>query len=222
MAEVSVDVCFFDFDGTLGDTFNGICSTWKKVIADAGVSCPDFDKIFRVGPPAEMMAELLFPEMSMECRAELAKKYKATYDNSEFFGEVPYPWSREILDFCRDSGRKLYVVTYKRYKSTLKLIERYGFSEYFSGVFCTDVFPGQFISKIELLKLAVRVSGVPAERAVMIGDTEMDILAGHEAGTRTLAVSWGYASKEILAKASPEFTVADKAEFINVFRQKFC
>lgn len=221
MSEIPIDACFFDFDGTLGDTFNGISSTWKQVIADAGLECPEFDKTFRVGPPAEKMAELLFPQMPPEKLAALAKNYKSAYDSSEFWGEKPYPWSREILEFCRDSGKKIYVVTYKRFQSTLKLVERYGFSEYFSGVFCTDIFPGQFISKIELLKLAVRVSGVPAERSLMVGDTELDILAGHEAGTHTLAVTWGYAPAELLNRANPEFTATDKETFLKIFQQKF-
>lgn len=220
--KMPVDVCFFDFDGTLGDTRNGICNAWKQTIAEIGVECPDFDRIFRVGPPVDIMAKLLFPEASEALHAELCRRYKSCYDNSEMLDEKPYPWSREILDFCRDSGRKIYVVTYKRLKPTLKLIERYGFREYFSGVFCTDVFPGQFISKVDLLKLAVRVSGVPAERGLMIGDTEMDIIAGHETGTHTLAVSWGYGPLEILQKAEPEFMVADKAGFIDFFQHNLC
>ena len=62
--KMPVDVCFFDFDGTLGDTRNGICNAWKQTIAELGVECPDFDRLFRVGPPVDMMAKLLFPEAS--------------------------------------------------------------------------------------------------------------------------------------------------------------
>ena len=211
----------FDFDGTLGDTYNGIRATWQQVIAERGLFCPDFDKKLRVGPPAEKSAGMMFPEMSAEEQMDLAKAYKICYDSSEFWGEKPYPWSRDILELCRKSGKKIYVVTYKRFKSTLKLIERYGFAEYFSGVFCADVIPGQTMPKKELLKLAVQVSGVPAERGVMIGDTELDILAGHEAGVHTVAVSWGYAGMDILKKASPEFIASNYDEFISVFRH-FC
>ena len=221
MTKYPVDACFFDFDGTLGDTFNGIRAAWLQVIAERGLSCPEFDKKLRVGPPAEKTAEVLFPEMSAEEQQELARTYKICYDSSELPDEKPYPWSRDILELCRNSGKKIYVVTYKRFKSTLKLIDRYGFSEYFSGVFCTDVIPGQTMPKKDLLKLAVQVSGVPAERGVMIGDTELDILAGHEAGVHTIAVSWGYAGLDILKKASPEFIASDRDEFINIFKQ-FC
>lgn len=221
MAEFPIDVCFFDFDGTLGDTYNGIRATWQQVIAERGLFCPDFDKKLRVGPPAEKSAGMMFPEMSAEEQMDLAKAYKICYDSSEFWGEKPYPWSRDILELCRKSGKKIYVVTYKRFKSTLKLIERYGFAEYFSGVFCADVIPGQTMPKKELLKLAVQVSGVPAECGVMIGDTELDILAGHEAGVHTIAVSWGYAGMDILKKASPEFIASNYDEFISIFKH-FC
>lgn len=221
MAEFPIDACFFDFDGTLGDTYNGIRSSWQQVLSERGLSCPDFDKRFRVGPPAEKMAGILFPEMSAGELMDLATAYKQCYDSSELLEEKPYPWSRDILELCRASGKKIYVVTYKRFKSTLKLIERYGFSEYFSGVFCTDVIPGQTMPKKDLLKLAVQVSGVPAARGVMIGDTELDILAGHEAGVHTVAVSWGYAGMDILKKASPEFIASNYDEFISIFKS-FC
>jgi phosphoglycolate phosphatase len=55
----------------------------------------------------------------------------------------------------------------------------------------------------------------------MIGDTELDILAGHEAGVHTVAVSWGYAGMDILKKASPEFIASNYDEFISIFKS-FC
>ena len=60
MNRISVDALFFDFDGTLGDTRQGIRNAWKQTIAENGLECPDFDKLFRVGPPADSTAALLF------------------------------------------------------------------------------------------------------------------------------------------------------------------
>ena len=51
---------------------------------------------------------------------------------------------------------------------------------------------------------------------MMIGDTELDILAGHEAGVHTCAVTWGYGDLKKLADAAPEVTlsVADLDRFL--------
>ena len=207
MNRISVDALFFDFDGTLGDTRQGICNAWKRTIAEAGVQCPEFDKTFRVGPPADLMAALLFPEFTPEQQQEMAARYKKNYDTSDMVGEMPFPWSERILEHFYSAGKKIYVVTYKRMVSTLSLIRCYGFEKYFSGVWGCDAIPGQNLHKGELLKLAVRVSGVSPEKCMMIGDTELDILAGHEAGVHTCAVTWGYGNPEKLAAANPELTI---------------
>jgi phosphoglycolate phosphatase len=207
MDRIPVDALFFDFDGTLGDTRQGICNAWKRTIAEANVECPDFDKIFRIGPPADLMAKLLFPNFSEAEQAEMARRYKANYDGSDMVGEEPFPWSGKLLNHFFSANKKIYVVTYKRMVSTLRLIKCYGFENYFSGVWGCDAIPGENMHKSELLKLAVRISGVAPEKCMMIGDTELDITAGHEAGVHTCAVSWGYGDPEKLMAARPELVV---------------
>ena len=110
MDRIPVDALFFDFDGTLGDTRQGICNAWKRTIAEAKVECPDFDKIFRVGPPADLMAKLLFPNFSEAEQAEMARRYKANYDGSDMAGEVPFPWSGKLLNHFFSANKKIYVV----------------------------------------------------------------------------------------------------------------
>ena len=210
MDRIPVDALFFDFDGTLGDTRQGICNAWKRTIAEAKVECPDFDKIFRVGPPADLMAKLLFPNFSEAEQAEMARRYKANYDGSDMVGEEPFPWSGKLLDHFFSANKKIYVVTYKRMVSTLRLIKCYGFENYFSGVWGCDAIPGENMHKGELLKLAVRISGVAPEKCMMIGDTELDITAGHEAGVHTCAVTWGYGDPEKLNAARPELVISEK------------
>ena len=195
------------FDGTLGDTRQGIYNAWQRTIAETGIPCPEFEKYFRVGPPAEATAKLLFPQLPPEQQLEIAARYKKNYDTSDMVGETPFPWSERILEHFRSAGKKIYVVTYKRMVSTLSLIRCYGFEKYFSGVWGSDAIPGQTLPKGELLKLAVRISGVAPEKCMMIGDTELDILAGHEAGVHTCAVTWGYGDLEKLAAAKPELTI---------------
>ena len=134
MDRIPVDALFFDFDGTLGDTRQGICNAWKRTIAEAKVECPDFARIFRVGPPADMMAKLLFPDFPEAEQAEMARRYKANYDGSDMAGEVPFPWSEKLLNHFFAANKKIYVVTYKRMVSTLRLIRCYGFEKYFSGI----------------------------------------------------------------------------------------
>ena len=53
METFPVDSLFFDFDGTLGDTRNGIHAAWRKTFAEIGIPSKTFETDFRVGPPVE-------------------------------------------------------------------------------------------------------------------------------------------------------------------------
>ena len=205
MKKLPVDALFFDFDGTLGDTKLGIYNAWHKTMAEIGIPSPTFATDFRVGPPLDQQVKIVYPDGDEKLWKRAADLYRYYYDTSDMEGEVPYPWSEGILKNVLARGKKVYVVTYKRFGSTVKLIERYGFEKYFSGVFTTDIYPGNSLSKSELLKLALRVANVAPERALMIGDTEMDILAAHEAGCLSCGVTWGYGAAEKLRSAKPDF-----------------
>ena len=220
MGTFPVDALFFDFDGTLGDTRNGIHTAWRKTFNEIGIPSKTFETDFRVGPPVEQQVRIIYPDGDEELWKRAADLYRYYYDNSDMMGESPYPWSEDILKNVHAQGKKIYVVTYKRYKSTVKLIERYGFGKYFSGVFTTDICPGTSMSKSELLKFALRIANVSPERAVMVGDTELDILAGHDAGCLSCGVTWGYAPIEKLRAAKPHF-LFDEKEIVEKFNAVF-
>jgi pyrophosphatase PpaX len=52
----------------------------------------------------------------------------------------------------------------------------------------------------------------PAEPAVMIGDSAMDIAAGKAAGLDTIAVRWGSPDVEEVDALSPDYVVSTAAE----------
>ena len=57
--------------------------------------------------------------------------------------------------------------------------------------------------------------------AVIIGDTEVDIQAGHRAGIHTCGVLFGFGSEDRLMVESPEIIVKTAAELKGLFKWKF-
>ena len=73
-----------------------------------------------------------------------------------------------------------------------------------------------YLEKISFLKVQGQKEGVPRkpdptavlqiagemgatpEETIYIGDSEVDIRTGHAAGMRTIGVSWGFRSREVL------------------------
>jgi phosphoglycolate phosphatase-like HAD superfamily hydrolase len=58
-------------------------------------------------------------------------------------------------------------------------------------------------------RVALARLGVGATRAVFVGDTIMDVLAGKGAGTRTIAVLCGHGDADELRAAAPDALVPD-------------
>ena len=69
------DLFCFDFDGTIGDTEPDIRNAWLSAIAELGWKADGFDSVFRVGPPIQHTAKMLFPDKS-EADLELIQKLK--------------------------------------------------------------------------------------------------------------------------------------------------
>ena len=81
-----------------------------------------------------------------------------------------------------------------------------------TGLFENRVYDGVAGEKGELLAHLLTTEGIPAERAVMIGDREGDILAAHANGTWSIGVLWGHGSESELADVRPDALCASPGE----------
>ena len=119
------DAYFFDFDGTIGDTEVDIRAAWLSAISELGLPDNHFDSVFRVGPPIQDTAKLLFPDLPEDHSIVLQNKYKYYYDDGNDYRALPYPGVIEALRQLHDAGKKVYIVTNKRYKPLSKLIKKF-------------------------------------------------------------------------------------------------
>jgi phosphoglycolate phosphatase-like HAD superfamily hydrolase len=62
-----------------------------------------------------------------------------------------------------------------------------------------------------LLKALVKI-GLGASEVLVVGDTEMDIIAGSRAGARTVAVTTGVTPRERLVLEKPDYIIDDLLE----------
>jgi HAD superfamily hydrolase (TIGR01662 family) len=63
---------------------------------------------------------------------------------------------------------------------------------------------------------AIAKLGIDRSQAVMIGDSWHDIRAGKNAGIRTIAVLWGYGTRDNLTPEVPDYLVEESKEILDV------
>jgi len=75
--------------------------------------------------------------------------------------------------------------------------------------------------KVSKITKVIEYFHMPQERCVMIGDTVMDIMSAREAGIRSIGVTFGWNSGDILEKAGPSFIVDSHEELLYVIYKLF-
>lgn len=193
---------FFDLDGTLADTDRDIREAWKAAIADAGMRCADFDEKFVAGPPFDEMAKMLFPN---EYTPELGERFKRSfahhYDGDGFPNTFEYPGIAEELKALKRMGKRMYIVTNKRYIGAMAMARHFGWDKIFDGLYAGDMYPEGKLRKPALLRRVIGELKAEPSESVLIGDTLLDFEAARENGIESIGVTWGYGKREELDHA---------------------
>ena len=213
------DVVLFDLDGTLVDTTDLILQSFAFTFA---AHLPG-----RLPSRAELVATFgrSLPATLRDMAAEhgaadpeaLATEMLATY--REFQVEHhdtlirPFAGIDQALAALHDAGHRLGVVTSKMRHSARRGLRLFDLERYFEvAVFHDDV--TRHKPDPEPLLEAARRAGVAPARAIYVGDSTHDVIAGHAAGMRTAAVLWGPFDRDVLEAVRPDWLLAAPAELL--------
>lgn len=170
---------FWDFDGTLYDTYGRISRAVQKALADLGLEARE-DRIY---PLVKRSLHFAWQELLLPCGVE-EKAFNAAYRvHAEEEGPEsirPYSGVREMLEtVCAGNGRN-YLYTH-RGLSALECLNRDGLSKLFAdAVTGADGFPLK--PAPDALNYLVEKHGLDRQCCVMLGDRDIDLDAGKNAG----------------------------------------
>ncbi len=189
---------FFDLDGTLTDSGEGIINCATLALEHFGLSVPSREemRVF-VGPPLDRtFVQFGVPEDRAQ---EAVDVFRSRYLVTGKFENAPYPGIRELLDTLKKQGHRLFVATSKPETTAVEILDKFGLSGYFE-VICGATLDGTRVHKADVLAYLLDKIG-NAENALMVGDTEYDVLGAAAHGIATIGVSWGYGKVAEIEKA---------------------
>ncbi|OPY08207.1 MAG: Phosphoglycolate phosphatase [Syntrophaceae bacterium PtaB.Bin095] len=198
----------FDFDGVLVDSLDVYEQTVRRCLE-------------RIGTPIiQDRADYLdlFDDNFYEAMAakgvDLAAFMKAadeTRDAVDYGKMKPFHPIMPVLDrLCRH--HVLLVISSNFTKAIQNVLARIRFDFCFQEILGADV----RFSKKEKILYAMERYGMDPDRTYYVGDTAGDVREGRAAGVRTVAVTWGWHSREKLAAAGPEFLVDNPVELLDI------
>ena len=126
-------------------------------------------------------------------------------------GEYSFAWLRGVLDRLHAAGVQLAVLTNKDHVSAAPLIEKYFGSERFALVQGrVDAFPPKPEAPVTLH--VMEELGANPATTLYVGDSNVDILTGHNAGLKSAGVSWGFRGRAELEAAGADYVVDTQGE----------
>ena len=215
------DYIFFDLDGTLTRSGDGIKKSAAHAIAQVGYpALPDARLDAFVGPPL-LESFMRFCGMDEATALRAVQLYRARFEDVGWRENAVYPGIAQLLRALRAAGKRASIVTAKPERFAVRIAEHFGMSPYLDAVVGIPL-NEHHADKAALIARALP-AGADKARVVMVGDRKFDVLGAKDAGVSSLAVGYGYGTREELAACAPDFfaeTVDDLFPLLGVKRPR--
>ena len=171
---------FFDLDGTLVDSSEGIHNGFVQTFERLGLPVPSDQKIRTfMGPPLEVTFK---QEVSEEGAAKAVKIYRDYYETKGQLEAHLYDGIKEVLEqLSKDPNKKIFITTSKNEPIALEMCQHLGITEYFEGIYGST--PAAF-HKADVLQRAITENQAPKAQSVIVGDTKFDLIGGKTVGIK--------------------------------------
>ena len=186
----------FDLDGTLVDTAPDLVAATNHVLEHMGVA-PIDEATLRpvIGHGARYMIERAMgpagENLSPAQRDGLVERFLDYYGQHIAVGSRPFDGAVAVLERFHARGARLGVCTNKYERMSKRLLDTLDLTRLFSAVAGRDTLSA-FKPHPEHLLGTIRMAGGDASRAIMVGDSRVDVATARAAGVPVIAVSFGY------------------------------
>lgn len=200
----------FDMDGTILDTIDDLADSLNHALAASGFPARTVGETRAfVGNGYKKLIERALPGAGDDERAKVLADFSEYYAGHCALKTKPYDGVEAAIKTLRAAGVKTAVVSNKGDEAAQILAKRY-----FPGLFDCVVGVREGIRKKpapDAALFAAARMGVPIERCVYVGDSEVDMESARAAGVSCVSVSWGFKGRAFL-EARGARQIIDSAE----------
>ena len=192
----------FDLDGTLADTIDSIREAVNIALEKFGFPAKSYDEVrVAIGNGAKRLIERVLPEENRdkETFEKAFEAYEAAYDEVHLHADKCYDGLYDVVLELSRRGYTIAVLSNKQDKYVKNIVNNLfpeGVVAFVQGQTGLPVKPDPTVPL-----MICRELGFEAAETVFIGDSEVDIKTGENAGMLKVGVSWGYRPRDVLEAA---------------------
>ncbi len=213
--KLMIDLFIFDLDGTLINSTADIARAVNHTLRHLGEAELSEEVIRQnVGDGVLQLLRKCLLDRHQDRIDEAVTLFRSYYGAHLTDHTTLYPGVREILSHF--SGKNKAVLTNKPERFVRPILEGLGIGDQINFCIGGD---GKSVPKPAaepVLKILERF-GVEKGRAVMVGDSAVDIETGKLGGILTCAFTGGYRSREELDAAKPDYMIDRMADLKSIF-----
>lgn len=192
---------FFDLDGTLIESHEGITKSIKYAIEKLDHPSPPLSQLRKtIGQPLwEIFPQLLGTEERGQIERAVAL-YRERFETKGIYENAVYPGVPEMLRSLQRMDVVCYIVTAKPTRYAERILENFSLPQYFARTYGSHP-DGMLSQKTELIRHVLTEEGLDPKETVMVGDRTSDVRGAFSNGVKAIGVTYGYGTHEALESA---------------------
>lgn len=208
------DLLIFDLDGTILNTLEDLADSLNMILDQNRYPQRTLSEVRGfVGNGIRLLVKRAMPEGSSETELDrLHQEFIQYYQQHCMDKTRPYEGIPELLREVRNKGYRTAVVSNKADQAVKTLCDRY-----FAGLFDIKVGERNGISRKpapDSVNEILSSLQINRERAVYIGDSDVDIATAQNAHMDGIVVTWGFKDPDFLKKMGASCLVSDPREIL--------
>lgn len=206
-----------DLDGTLTDPKEGITTSARYGLNKVGHPIPDSENIdWIIGPPLKAsLAKLLNVNVNDDLAEQALLGYRERFAVTGLYENHVFDDVASTLEALKNKGYRLFLATAKPEVYARQILQHFELLQYFDYPYGSEL-TGERTNKGDLIGYILEQEKLEPTECLMVGDREHDIFGARRFGIETIAVEYGYGSKQELDEAQPKARIQTFAELLNV------
>ena len=213
---MKTDTVIFDLDGTLLNTLEDLADSTNYAMRAFGLKERSINEVRNfVGNGVDVLIEravegAIPKEQELECLDVFKQHYSKNMDNKT----KPYDGIMDVIKELLKRGYHIAIVSNK-FDAAVKGLN----VDYFEGLFPVAIGASDTVAKKpapDSVIKALQELHSDKERAVYVGDSDVDIMTARNSGLPCISVTWGFRDEELQRSMCTDYIIHKPEELLDV------